>query len=151
MAVETMLPGRITITRPSHGNRDGNYISITIVDESSRARMIEVEIPVAEFALALTGLSEQCCSFAPGAFEIAGWTREHKRVDVPDNHSRRWLKYEDKREAAREAVAPFEIDGWECNYLEDFGNMHRYDRETKTYSMGLVRFVPPVTEVTDAS
>ena len=54
-----MLKGNLTISRPNGGRHDdGSCISIKIRVATSRIDFLTVEVPLASFAEALTGLSE---------------------------------------------------------------------------------------------
>jgi len=52
------LKGKLTISRPYGFRSDDNpFIRIAIQDEASRIEFVELEVPLASFAEALTGLS----------------------------------------------------------------------------------------------
>lgn len=70
------LEGKITISRPSSGDERPDYVRIAIRDEISRMEFLEVEIDMAEFALALTGLSEQDCVLKTRRLDTVGKVRE---------------------------------------------------------------------------
>lgn len=70
------LEGKITISRPSSGHDRPEYVRIAIRDETSRMEFLEVEIDMAEFALALTGLSEQDCVLRTRRLDAVGKERE---------------------------------------------------------------------------
>ena len=55
------LKGKISITRPSRGGDVDQVISIQIQDCASRVHFLEIDVPLEQFALAITGLSEQPC------------------------------------------------------------------------------------------
>lgn len=70
------LEGKITISRPSSGQDRPEYVRIAIRDNTSRMEFLEVEIDMAEFALALTGLSEQDCVLKTRRLDTVGKVRE---------------------------------------------------------------------------
>ncbi len=140
------LRGKITVSRPQ-GNYHEPYVLIRVEDESSRCVMIDIEVPVAEFALAITGLSYQPCEFRLGAVDVAGWTRETKTEKVPFR-SKVWDKRSDEwKQDAAEALRPFEVDGWSARG-DDLGNGHRHNNDG-TYSVSFSRHVPPMASDTN--
>lgn len=70
------LEGRITISRPSSSDDRPEYVRIAIRDEVSRMTFLEVEVDMADFALALTGASEQSCVIKPHRLNTVGKVRE---------------------------------------------------------------------------
>jgi hypothetical protein len=70
------LEGKITISRPSSGHDRPDYVRIAIRDKTSHMEFLEVEIDMAEFALALTGLSEQDCVLKTRRLDAVGKIRE---------------------------------------------------------------------------
>jgi len=70
------LDGKISISRPSSSDDRPNYVRIAIRDETSRMGFLEVEVDMAEFALALTGLSEQNCVLRTRRLDAVGKVRE---------------------------------------------------------------------------
>lgn len=79
----------ITIGRPSNG--DGTkFITIAIRDSVSRIIFADIEIDLADFAEALTGLSEVECSIVYRCLENVGKVKETKKVAIklPNNLTR---------------------------------------------------------------
>lgn len=70
------LKGKISISRPSSSDDRPEYVRIAIRDETSRMGFLEVEVDMAEFALALTGLSEQDCTLRTRRLDAVGKVRE---------------------------------------------------------------------------
>lgn len=71
--------GQITISRPQVSDQR-DFIRITIKDTDARMQFLEVDIAPEEFALALTGLSEQPCDLHPNRLDTVGKVREVERV-----------------------------------------------------------------------
>ena len=68
-----MLKGRLTISRPQGPTTDDHpYVKIAVRDENSRVTFLEIDVPVAEFALALTGLSEVPVTLKPTQLDLVG-------------------------------------------------------------------------------
>ena len=74
------LEGRITISRPSHSDDRPEFVRIGVKDVSSRLQFLEIEVDLAEFAAALTGLSEQPCVLKPHGLVNVGRQREVERI-----------------------------------------------------------------------
>ncbi len=65
------MKGKITISRPSYG--DGrDVINIQVRDDVSRIKFLDVEIDCADFARALTGLSETNCELTVRGLKSVG-------------------------------------------------------------------------------
>ena len=114
-----MKQGRITISRPSYG--DGRQkVEIRIGDESSGIEFLEIEIGLAEFAAAITGQGYVHCEYEARGLANIGKQRIIKTERVPYSPNGKH-----NTDAHKAAVAPFEVDGWECNYLGEVGNPYR--------------------------
>lgn len=74
------LEGKITISRPSSSVDRPEYVRIAIRDDTSRMTFLEVEVDMAEFALALTGASEQPCVLHTRRLDAVGKVRESQSM-----------------------------------------------------------------------
>lgn len=116
------LEGKITISRPSSGQDRPEYVRIAIRDNTSRMEFLEVEIDMAEFALALTGLSEQCCVLRTHRLDAVGKVRESQPMtfvltdEYLDKHS---LSSYDrvglKAHLEKDPEGRFHEEGWELS------------------------------------
>lgn len=70
------IKGKITVSRPSSSEDRPEYVRIAIRDDTSRVTFLEVEVDMPEFALALTGASEQNCVIKPHRLDTVGKVRE---------------------------------------------------------------------------
>ncbi len=120
----TFLPGKISIGRPSGDGCD--YISIYMTDESSGVRFVEVRVPYAGFAQALTGMGYVDCSFETRGTHLIGSTFEHKEMVIPHTASYRL----DRNDTAKldALLVPYEIEGWKGD-RSDLVNGHRSSPE----------------------
>lgn len=118
------LKGSITITRCDN-SFGGPYISISINDETSGASAIEINVSPDSFAMALTGLGYQDCTFTPASPKV-GKVRQVKEERV---------LFLDSMEAA---LAPHEVDGWKA--CRD-GYYHNCNRDGKFVNITFVRYV----------
>jgi hypothetical protein len=75
MTRQRTLEGQISISRPSGGDRDGEYVSITLKDNKSRIEFLRVEVDLARFAEALTGLSCVPVTLNVRSLDLVGRTR----------------------------------------------------------------------------
>ena len=132
--------GTISITRYSN-----NTILLSVDDETSRTQFLRLELTPEAFALALTGLAAQPCTFELHADHV-GMRREIKeeRVFYTARHRH---GSEEERIAKHTALEPFEIYGWHGN-LHDLGNHHR-GNSIDGYGTTFVRFVKKVDNVND--
>ncbi|EMF8482790.1 hypothetical protein V4E48_004105 [Morganella morganii] len=65
------MKGKITISRPSYG--DGrDVINIQVRDNVSRIKFLDIEIDCADFARAVTGLSETDCRLSVRGLDSVG-------------------------------------------------------------------------------
>jgi hypothetical protein len=87
----TALKGKLTISRP-YGSRseDEPYIRIVVRDDTSRIQFLTVDIPLANFAECLTGLSETDCDFQLHAAHNVGKRKE--REDASFVLSKEYMK-----------------------------------------------------------
>jgi hypothetical protein len=136
------MKGKITITRPSYSD-SRRAISITMHDESSGTQFLDVEIGMAEFAEAITGMSRIPCEFQLFARNV-GKIHEHKAVSVFVPAQR----HKTTPEIVRAAVAEHEVDGWMARD-DDAKNGHRitsYADDGYHVNVTYDRFVEPVEE-----
>lgn len=133
-----MLDGRISISRPNRSS-GVETINIEITDETSRTRFLEVEIDMADFARALTGLSYVPIKFDLVRSDLVGTLKENKTevIVVP-----RSLCYnsDDKIDYVRKMfLEPYEKEGWYArDGLESFSNSHNYLSDKETAKRGIV-------------
>ena len=74
---------KLTISRPSGGRHDGNpCIKIAVDDCDSRIQFLELEVSLADFALALTGLSEVECNMVVRGLQNVGKVRETQSLAI---------------------------------------------------------------------
>jgi hypothetical protein len=140
-----VLPGRITISRPSCGNGD-KYISISIDDDRSGCMVVEARVPLDGFAEALTGLGCVACEIEVFPKAPIGKVREVKTEAVPwEGYTRDGFaigspKPDTDGGKAAEALRPFEVDGW-VGETRDLFNSHRDCRTVDGREARLVTFV----------
>jgi hypothetical protein len=125
------LEGRITISRPSSSDSRPPFVRIGIKDQSSRVQFLEVEVDMAEFSLALTGLSEQPCVLKTRQLDKVGKQKEVERVTF--TLSQEYLtkynlaQYDRDRLQAHLHTDPegrFQKEGWELStYLGSQGSV----------------------------
>lgn len=103
------LKGEISISRRSGG--DGSRpICISVQDEDAGTQFLEIYLGLADFAQALTGLSDIPCVLEVRDLNLVGTQIEHKTEFVPSLAS------------PAESLAPFEVDGWK--EMSGFENHH---------------------------
>lgn len=130
-------PAYLSVSYPQGSGQ--RTASLTIEDAISGATIVDLEIDISQWALALTSLQARPCriDFRPKNF---GLLSEHKEefVPVPEGASYNCREHED------EALAPFEVDGWSAR-RGDYGNHHRGSLGTG-FSVTFSRFVKPTEE-----
>lgn len=126
------LKGKISITRPN-SNVHGDYINITISDDTSGCEFVDLTMSMTDFAYCVTGMSHQDCSveFRP---DNVGKTMEHKTISIPRPKS-----YGKDVSEIKNLLAPHEVDGWVGN-ASDASNHHQWGPDD-TVSVSFHRFV----------
>lgn len=116
------LEGKITISRPSSGQDRPEYVRIAIRDKTSRMEFLEVEVDMAEFALALTGLSEQDCVLKTRRLDTVGKVRESEPMtfvltdEYMDKHNlRSYDRVGLKAHLKHDPEGRFHEAGWEVS------------------------------------
>ena len=133
--------GKITISRPHDGTYDNQQMRIELIDAGNSICLGEVRMHLGDFAEALLGLGHVDCEFDLDTSRV-GLIAERKTIDVyvPDG------PFSERQERARQAVAAYEVDGWQGR-ISDALNHHR--RKTTLavggalYSVSFERLVPP--------
>jgi hypothetical protein len=108
----------------------GSVMHLAFTDSLSRVRLLEVEMTMEDFAKAITSMhmSNQPCEYR--GLDLIGTRREVKTEMVPWEltYSLGHVEsYSPARPEEVEALAPFEVDGWEAN-VQDLRNGHRVKR-----------------------
>ena len=114
--MEPLLAGSVIISRCSGSAVDDTPIHITVDDEISRCRVLEIYMSLEEFAKAITG------SYGDAKIEHfpkspIGMKAENKTEIVPFD------SYQDKEKDINAALKPFEVDGWKAR-RSDMTNGH---------------------------
>jgi hypothetical protein len=116
--------GNFSISRLSCS--DGrSYIRINVTEEASRVQFLELEVELADFAKALTGLGYQECDLELRRLDLLGKQLEIKTEVVP--RPKGWKV--DESEVKR-ILAPFEVDGW-LGCTRDLCNHHNWVGQDK--------------------
>lgn len=106
------MEGSITISRP-HGIKC-DYISIKFRDESSRTGFMEARIRYADFAEALTGLSEVPCEITVRGLNRVGKQQEIDKIEFKVAGAKH--KYgEELRRLAENSAKEHTPEGWEAD------------------------------------
>lgn len=101
--------GKITISRTS-SNVEGEFISIQIRDKNSTLGIVDVEMSLEDFALALTGVSRMPAQLkVADSLENVGKKIEHKAENVFYGDVWKDAEFE---AVIRENSKQFEVDGW---------------------------------------
>lgn len=104
------MEGGLTITRPNHAGEDG-FINITVRDRSSRTNFLTVEVSLANFTQAITGLAETDCQIEVRNLDRVGLKKESKALEfsTPEGSG-----YRNKEMAFKEALRLCP-EGWSVN------------------------------------
>lgn len=119
-------PGSVSITRFS-GSSQGWHI--VLEDETSRTRVVEIELTLEQFAQALGSHAE--CEFHSFNTGLVGMKYENKTEVVYIPAAIQRVSY-GMRDAVRndplvqQALAPYEVDGWRAD-IRDLTNHHNMD------------------------
>lgn len=133
------LQGMLTISRPQCSNGE-KHIRIELVDKNSGCQAFEVEIPLENFAEALTGLGHAACKYD---FNDSGVLGKNHETKVEKVHIL-CKPYADNRDVAiKRAFEKFEVDGWK-GYVSDAVNSRRiveYCNESYWVNVAFHRYV----------
>lgn len=133
------LQGRLNISRPRCvcGIRPRELVELSVGDEASGCVAVEVDIDLADFALALFGRGDVSCAFRFNDSGLVGKRREHKviAVCVPDSEHTRRAK------TVRRAVALYEEDGWQGRDEDAMNHHNRAPGCHNTYNVMYERWV----------
>lgn len=134
------MKGRISISRFMSNRKPERGISITVEDESSGVRFLDLTLSAENFGNAVTGLGSLECEFELRGTDLVGLKQEHKEesVAVPEFPGR----LSDKQISL--LLAPYEVDGW-MGRGQDLNNHHRYDNKSKTVRVTFFRYVAAPT------
>lgn len=122
-----------------NSNCGPDYWTLEVNDDNG-VRVLDVEIPLIDYAHLLAGREIKVDYQIPGA-HLAGMRREVKTEFVPgtSNHTT-------KRADEARWVGPFEVNGWSARG-SDFGNAHHSKTidGIKGYNVVFIRFVDPLS------
>lgn len=143
------LSTRLTISRPT-GNLEPRIV-VRIDDHATRTTIVEVEVALDEFAMALTGRAEVECSGSvwPVGLARLGMVRENSARTIVVQSSRRSdeLRWREAVDAAwREQYPDDAANGWVIFGLDRVPNPHRRGRTEggePTYQIAVERYVQP--------
>lgn len=140
------LPGKLTVSIPR--GFDEAYVKIEIRDETSGLEILTLRMGLGDFTEATIGsIARVECSVELNTSPNIGKRAERKEevVFIPGTRGHGSM-YE--RRIARQAVAPFEVDGWSCWYLDQAFNPHyRVKREAPEGRQGSWQRMPFVRYV----
>lgn len=134
------IPVRIRISAPTSNTRDDNWVELTVVCESSGCEFARIEMSMDDFTLATVGSREVIGKAELRLHAPIGKVREHKTELVPRLKHGLLTKNLSVSKEARNAVAPFEVDGW-CANVADLDNSHRWTKDDQGRSMSRVSFI----------
>lgn len=131
------MKGKISIARFMSNREPERGISITVEDELSGVRFLEVTMSAETLGNVITGLGGQDCEFELRGAELIGLKQEHKEesIAVPEFPGRLSEKQ------INLLLSPYEVDGW-MGRGSDVNNHHRYDNKSKTVRVTFFRYVP---------
>lgn len=109
-----MLKGKLSIGRYANGTSNGECF-ITIEDELSGVKFLQLELSAEMLGRAITGLSMVDCEFELKSAALVGMEVQRKSesvvIDMP-RHRFEELSF------SRAAAEPFLIDGWKLSMTE---------------------------------
>jgi hypothetical protein len=124
--------GKLTISTV-YGGESGRFIMLTLTDGDNLIRLAEIRMSVENFALAaICSMGNMPCKFEIGNVDLIGARLEVKHEVVILDTAGLAYNSDQRREAARAAIAPFEIDGWSAR-LDDVLNHHNVVKSEGVY------------------
>ena len=136
-----MLDGEGLFSIAKVSGRDSNRcVRITVEDDASHLRIIEICVSLEQFSEALMGLANQECSFKLNQNTNIGLRREHKKEFVAFDG--RYLRSDEMESNIETALIQFEVDGWTGNRgdLGDFNKRGHVDG-IEGYNVSFERWV----------
>lgn len=103
------LKGKISIGKVSCSDQD-DYMRIQITDDSSSIQVIEIEMSLLTFAMAITGSGYLDVDYKLSKTDNLGKKLEVKHAEITLGENDDWVEVDDQ--AIRKAIAKFEVDGW---------------------------------------
>ena len=136
------LKGNFVITKSNNSSPPYDNIHITLDDESTGMRVVEMDISLEKFAKGLMSSYSDCEFKIFPNYDILGYKQEIKteEVFIPESH------YKEREEVGAKALEPFEVDGWVGN-KRDTWNHHRWVKGSVSdagaiHRVSFHRFVP---------
>jgi len=139
--MKTKLPLKLTISRPQCSN-GRKYISIAIMDETSRIQFLDAEIELEAFAEVLTGLSYVPMKGELIGLEHIGKTRvaERREIVCP-------LKCYDRDKLAAWLEDNAQEEGWIVStYLGSQSSVRRHESGGQTLRYSVTKYETPSPE-----
>jgi len=136
-------PVNVTISRPMN-QRGGDFISIIISGQNSRVEVMEVKMPIAEFAKAITGQGYCKGVGSLRGCEKFGLKMENKPFEFKLPDSSDWKT---RKSDALDIVKNVCPDGWEPDsYFSSQDSF--FSKGTEQWAMCVIRRWVPVVEET---
>lgn len=130
------IKGKMTISRPVCGG-SGSKVCIDIQDSTSKIHFVEIEVDLAEFTNAITGLGSRPVEMEVMGLDRVGMERETMEIEFPIGEDYR------AREHAAEIAKDHTPEGWvPPSYFSSQNSFFR--KHDKQWARGLAcRFVEP--------
>lgn len=128
--------GSISISRCTGPH--GTTCRIMINDDIAHCRILDLEMSFEAFGNAITGLGEQPAKVTMHPTDNIGKKHEHKRETIRFTATdSMWHKTDENIAVLKEALKPYEIDGWQAR-IKDAFNHHLYFRSGNTVTVTIV-------------
>ena len=121
------MQGRITISRIGNDHKTGK-ITIRVEDKASSVQFVELEMNLADFAIALTGRAISPVDFELKGTHLVGKQLENRTVNVAISVL---INAESRAKAIRKAIAEYEGDGWVGSDNDALNFHNRVDKGEK--------------------
>jgi len=109
-------------------NMEDDIVGIEVTDETSRCKLLDLEIDMETFGNLISGRGHLQCkgSLNVRGCQLMNCTKEHKTLRLPYEGT---SSYEENGKAlARKIVAEHEVDGWH-GYDSDLTNHHHHGKD----------------------
>lgn len=132
------IKGKISISRITSNTPRGSWVRISLEDENSYTRFLDVDIDFEQFGNVVTGQSDRPCDIELRGLDLLGKKHEHKIEFI------KFFRDADKEENNK-VIDAYEVDGWEAR-RSDLKNHHNYvaaksDEDQECYKISFVRYV----------
>jgi hypothetical protein len=120
--IEIKRKASFTITRPRNLHDEKDYVTLELIDDTSRRVVTKIFVELHDFAQALFGLAYQNCEYEIRSDpSLWGKRKERKQIVLPSPKS---YDRSAQRRELKEAAKSYEVDGWTADVDGALNSQH---------------------------